>query len=499
MKNVNLIFPNQLFEASPLFEKEGDYILIEEHLFFRQFHFHQQKIAFHRASMKSYAHFLEIHEKKISYVDAHEPNADIRILIRDLAQSGVGSITIIDPVDNWLRRRIITTCAQFSIELKVLDSPMFLNKHEELKTFFHPTKIKFFQTEFYKKERKKRDVLLTDSGDPQGGQWTYDVENRKKYPKGKTVVQTDFPAGNPFYLEAVHYTRKYFGTHPGLLFENAKHYPIDFEESKEWFATFLTQRFTDFGIYEDAIVSNELVLHHSVITPMLNSGLLTPQYILDQTIEFSRTHEIPLNSLEGFIRQIMGWREFIRGVYVTKGSQERTTNYWGFTRKIPPSFYTGTTGIEPIDLTIKKVLETGYCHHIERLMVLGNFMLLCEFDPDEVYRWFMELFIDAYDWVMVPNVYGMSQFADGGIMSTKPYISGSNYLMKMSDYPKGEWQSTWDALFWRFMDIHRDFFLQNPRLGMLISTFDKWSEEKKQEVRTKANDYLIMLDRALKD
>jgi deoxyribodipyrimidine photolyase-related protein len=195
----------------------------------------------------------------------------------------------------------------------------------------------------------------------------------------------------------------------------------------------------------------------------------------------------------------MGWREFIRGVYVTKGSQERTTNYWGFTRKIPPSFYTGTTGIEPIDLTIKKVLETGYCHHIERLMVLGNFMLLCEFDPDEVYRWFMELFIDAYDWVMVPNVYGMSQFADGGIMSTKPYISGSNYLMKMSDYPKGEWQSTWDALFWRFMDIHRDFFLQNPRLGMLISTFDKWSEEKKQEVRTKANDYLIMLDRALKD
>jgi len=296
MKNVNLIFPNQLFEASPLFEKEGDYILIEEHLFFRQFHFHKQKIAFHRASMKSYAHFLELNGKKFSYVDAHEPNADIRILIRDLAQSGVGSITIIDPVDNWLKRRIITTCAQFSIELKVLDSPMFLNKHEELKTFFHPTKIKFFQTEFYKKERKKRDVLLTDSGDPQGGQWTYDFENRKNYPKGKTVVQTDFPAGNPFYLEAVHYTRKYFGTHPGLLFENAKHYPIDFEESKEWFATFLTQRFTDFGIYEDAIVSNELVLHHSVITPMLNSGLLTPQYILDQTLEFSRTHEIPLNS-----------------------------------------------------------------------------------------------------------------------------------------------------------------------------------------------------------
>jgi deoxyribodipyrimidine photo-lyase len=154
----------------------------------------------------------------------------------------------------------------------------------------------------------------------------------------------------------------------------------------------------------------------------------------------------------------------------------------------------GETGIEPIDLTIKKVLETGYCHHIERLMVLGNFMLLCEFDPDKVYRWFMEMFIDFYDWVMVPNVYGMSQFADGGLMSTKPYISGSNYLMKMSDYKKGEWQVTWDGLFWRFMHVHRDFFLQNPRIGMLVHSFDKMSTEKKEQHLNAAEKYLKSLD-----
>ncbi len=176
-----------------------------------------------------------------------------------------------------------------------------------------------------------------------------------------------------------------------------------------------------------------------------------------------------------------------------KGTQERTKNYWGFTRKIPPSFWNGTTGIEPIDITIKKVLETGYCHHIERLMVLGNFMLLCEFDPDEVYRWFMELFIDSYDWVMVPNVYGMSQFADGGLMATKPYISGSNYLMKMSDYKKGEWQPIWDGLFWRFMHTHRDFFLQNPRLGMLVNSFDKMTEEKQKAHLNNAETYLQSL------
>ena len=213
---------------------------------------------------------------------------------------------------------------------------------------------------------------------------------------------------------------------------------------------------------------------------MLNVGLLTPQYIIDEALQFASNNEIPINSLEGFIRQIIGWREFIRAVYELKGKEERIKNYWGFTRKIPPSFWNGTTGIEPIDDTIKKVLETGYCHHIERLMVLGNFMLLCEFDPNEVYRWFMELFIDAYDWVMVPNVYGMSQFADGGLMATNPYISGSNYLMKMRDYKKGEWQTIWDGLFWRFMDTHRTFFLQNPRLGMLVRTFDKMQLSKQQ-------------------
>ena len=227
---------------------------------------------------------------------------------------------------------------------------------------------------------------------------------------------------------------------------------------------------------------------------MLNVGLLTPAYVIDHALAYASANEIPINSLEGFIRQILGWREFIRAVYELKGNEERIRNYWGFTRTIPASFWKGTTGIAPIDSTIKKILETGYCHHIERLMVLGNFMLLCEFDPDEVYRWFMEMFIDAYDWVMVPNVYGMSQFADGGLMSTKPYISGSNYLMKMSDYSKGDWQAVWDALFWRFMHVHRDFFLQNPRLGMLIKTFDKMPEQKRQLHLENADRYLASLE-----
>jgi deoxyribodipyrimidine photolyase-related protein len=230
-----------------------------------------------------------------------------------------------------------------------------------------------------------------------------------------------------------------------------------------------------------------------LISPLLNSGLLTPDLIISKSLVYSEKNNIPLNSTEGFIRQIIGWREFIRGIYQCNGSSQRTKNFWGFNRKIPASFYNGTTGILPLDDTIKKVISTGYCHHIERLMILGNFMLLCEFDPDEVYKWFMELFIDSYDWVMVPNVYGMSQFADGGLMSTKPYISGSNYILKMSDYSKGDWHAIWDALFWRFMNVNRDFFLKNPRLGMLVRSYDKMTDEKKESIQNTSESFLDKL------
>ncbi|HSK12497.1 MAG TPA: cryptochrome/photolyase family protein, partial [Phnomibacter sp.] len=256
----------------------------------------------------------------------------------------------------------------------------------------------------------------------------------------------------------------------------------------------LEERFEKFGAYEDAMVANEHYLHHSVLTPMLNIGLLNAQEVVEAALQKASQKEIPINSLEGFIRQIVGWREFIRGVYVTAGRRQRTTNYWGFTRKIPAQFWMGNTGITPVDIVVKKLLKTAYNHHIERLMVMGNFFLLCEFDPDEVYRWFMEMYIDAYDWVMVPNVYGMTQFADGGLMTTKPYISGSNYLVKMGDWPKGDWQQVWDGLFWRFMHVHRQFFLQNPRLSMLLKTFDNMSEEKRKAHLERAEEFLRKLD-----
>ncbi|MEY3152577.1 MAG: hypothetical protein RLZZ333_1174, partial [Bacteroidota bacterium] len=185
-----------------------------------------------------------------------------------------------------------------------------------------------------------------------------------------------------------------------------------------------------------------------------------------------------------------GWREFVQLTYQKIGTIQRTKNFWKFYHPMPSSLYDGTTGIDPVDTTIHKLLNSGYSHHIERLMVLGNFMLLCEINPDHVYQWFMEMYIDAYDWVMVPNVYGMSQFSDGGMITSKPYIAGSNYLMKMGDFKKGDWQGIWDGLFWRFLSTHRTVFSRNPRWAMLLKTWDKMDETKKTSHLQKAEKFL---------
>ena len=493
MNSVHLIFPHQLFETSPLFEIVSPIYLVEEFLFFKQYPFHKQKIAFHRSTMKGYEAFLKSKKIEVRYIESINSNSDIRKLIPTLKQQGITHINYIDPVDNWLQKRIYKSCAEESITTTVFGSPLFLNTKEDLIGFFRSDKKKYHQTSFYTEQRKKRNILIESDGKPTGGKWTFDTENRKKYPTKKTPPFIQFPDVDDFYIEAKAYVEKYFPNHLGSLSKQSL-YPTNFETTQAWFQQFLEQRFIEFGVYEDAIVAEHSILNHSVLTPMLNVGLITPKNIVEKSLAYAEENTIPINSIEGFIRQIIGWREFIRGIYESRGSDERTLNFWGFTKKIPPSFYDGTTGIYPIDQTIKKILQTGYCHHIERLMVLGNFMVLCEFDPDEVYRWFMELFIDSYDWVMVPNVYGMSQFADGGLMATKPYISGSNYLMKMSNYKKGEWQATWDGLFWRFMDKHRLFFLQNPRLGMLVRMFDKMPAEKQQKHLENGENYLASIN-----
>lgn len=487
MKAVNLIFPHQLFAESLLLDNNNEIYLIEEYLFFNHYRFHKQKIAFHRATMKAYEHYLRGRNKTVHYIDSDNERSDIRHFGSTIEEQGIQSIHVIDPSDDWLEQRLGALSNQ--CQLHLYENNQFLNTKESLRPFFRPEKRSFFQTTFYKQQRKKWGILLDANQQPVGGKWTYDIENRKKYPKNKRPPVVRFPERTPLWDEAVNYTERRFPENPGSI-STDRFYPITHQEAREWLKQFLSTRFYDFGPYEDAILKESSILHHSILSPLMNVGLILPGEIIARTLAYAEQKEIPINSTEGFIRQIIGWREFIHGIYWSKGRAMRTRNFWGFKRKIPPCFYDGTTGIAPIDQTLKKVLETGYCHHIERLMVLGNFMLLCEFDPNEVYRWFMELFIDAYDWVMVPNVYGMCTFADGGTFATKPYIGGANYIRKMSNYPRGEWEQVWDGLFWRFVMKHQEFFRSNPRTAMLVHSLNRMTEEKKKSHLDAANAFI---------
>jgi deoxyribodipyrimidine photolyase-related protein len=489
-----VLFPHQLyFDFPDSVDQNITIYLLEEHLFFRQYPFHKQKLIFHRASMKAYAEMLQNSGFTLVYVEALEEIADIRKLVPHLKQQGFDEIICFEPDDFLLTKRLKISAEQVGCTLNIYTNQLFINSIAELGLYQKDHK-RLFQTDFYIHQRKKRNILLDELGGPLGGKWSFDADNRKKYPSSKTPPPSPSTSKTAFHNEAESYVEKHFAQNYGEL-KSEVHYPITPQDANIWLTQFFEQRFHEFGAYEDAIVTTESFLHHSVITPMLNVGILKPIQVIQAAIKFADGNQVDMNSLEGFVRQILGWREFVRYVYHFHSVEQRTRNFWGFERKIPKSFYDGTTGIRPVDDAIKKLNKTAYNHHIERLMVLSNFMLLCEFDPDEVYQWFMEMYIDAYDWVMVPNVYGMAQFADGGKMVTKPYISGSNYIFKMSDYKNGEpWADIWDALFWRFMSVNRDFFKSNPRLAMLINTFDKWDEDKKSIYLNRAEAFLESLN-----
>lgn len=323
-------------------------------------------------------------------------------------------------------------------------------------------------------------ILLDKDGGPLGGQWSFDEENRKALPK--SYVETpvmDFHK-SPVVEEVSNLVQKEFPKHPGEV--DNFWLPVTRGEAQEWLQDFLNNRFEEFGVYEDALSEKFDIINHSVLTPFLNTGLLTPQEVVQETLKFAKKKKIPMNSLEGFIRQVIGWREFVRGIYQNFSEKQDSSNFWNHQRGLTSHWYEGNTGIPPLDRVIKKTVKLGYAHHIERLMVLGSLMLLLEVHPKEAHRWFMEMFIDSSDWVMGPNVYGMALFSDGGIFATKPYFCGSNYYKKMGGYKDGDWQDGVDGLYWGFIEKNKSFFLKNPRMSMMVRTVEKMPADKKDRI-----------------
>ncbi|MEL6829647.1 MAG: cryptochrome/photolyase family protein [Pseudomonadota bacterium] len=497
MSSALMIFPHQLFAQHPgLSDGPDQIVLIEDPLFFGDpqypMRFHKQKLWLHRASMARYQARLEQEGYRVRLIAYQAETPLLKQTVDQLAEDGVNTIYIADPVDFSLNKRLAQYCTARDLNLVRRATPMFLNTVED-NLHWRLEHQSWFMAAFYKSQRRRLDVLM-DGEQPVGGQWSFDEDNRKKVPK---ALQSDVPQLAVRRLDAIEAQARDsvledFADAPGSLDEIF--WPTRHDDAEAWFQNFLSDRMDRFGPYEDAILEDEVLLWHAAITPMLNIGLLTPQYILEATLTAHAERDFPLNSVEGFLRQIIGWREFMRATYEELGVAMRTTNHWQHKRPIPKSFWTGETGIAPIDDTIKRILRTGYCHHIERLMVLGGFMFLCEFDPDDIYRWFMEMFVDSYDWVMVPNAYAMSQNADGGQITTKPYFSGSAYVRKMSNHRKGEWCETWDGLYWRWIWEHADALEKNPRWAMMVSMVRKMAVEKREAHLAAATAWFDKLD-----
>ena len=489
---ATLLFPHELFQVSKnlALDENRRIFLIEDPLFFGDtkydFKFHKQKLVLHRASMQEYKQRLEKKGFSVTYIDYIDINSSEDIY-KQLSQE-VEKLHKCDPVDYILEKRIKKYSDKYNLDLKWYESPNFINTKEELKDYFADND--FFQTKFYKQQRKKLDILMQKEG-PEGGDWTYDKENRKKLPKNIEIPDRVEHNRKDSVEEAIRYVEKNFPNNPGKT--EKFNYSVTRRQALADLRSFFENKFDNFGPYQDAISQEGDYLFHSVLSSSINIGLLDPLEVAKKAGDYYEENDVKLQSVEGFIRQIIGWREFMRAVYEFRGVEQRDSNHFNHKRKIGDKWYAANTGVDPIDDTIEKINQTAYGHHIERLMVLGNFMMLCEIDPKEVYKWFMEMFIDSYDWVMVPNIYGMSQYADGGHIVTKPYISSSNYILKMSDYDKGEWCEIWDGLYWRFIDKHKEEFENNPRMSFMTSLLDRMSEIKLNKHKKVANNFLSSL------
>ncbi len=482
-----IVLPHQLFAEHPLLDGTDEVFLLEHEQFFCDFKFHKKKLVLHRASLKAWEKEQAGKGRCIHYIPFAKSSAERFASL--LKRHRISHIQTTDPHDVHLDQWLTKTARKASAKLTITETPQFMTPSADIDALFAGKKH-FQMAPFYTRQRRAFNILM-EARKPIGGKWSFDVENRKSLPKDISIPNLPSLRPNEFVTEAQQYVARHFADNPGDIEEFD--YPVTHDQVRRWLTDFLENRLADFGPYEDAISSQHTFLFHSVLTPALNTGLITPEGVVRRSLAFHAKHSIGLASIEGFIRQIIGWREFMHGVYRSIGDEQRTANFWGFHQSIPPAFYDGTTGIEPVDTVIGRVLKHAYCHHIERLMVLGNFMLLCEIDPNAVYRWFMELFIDAYDWVMVPNVYGMSQYADGGRITTKPYVSSSNYVRKMSDFQSGPWCDIWDGLFWRFIGRHKKTLAKNPRMRMMTAQLRRMGKQKLRNHRKTADAFLERL------
>jgi deoxyribodipyrimidine photolyase-related protein len=484
--NALLILGNQLFpklavENVPIF-------MAEDHGLCTHYRYHKHKILFFLLSMRRYHSSLMQARQTVHYEPLTDHSSLNSKLIRFIEENHIKTLHCYEIEDKFFETGLRQSLQKQGVELIIHPSPMFLTSRPEFASYLKDVKRPFMKT-FYEKQRKRLKILVDKDLKPIGGQWSFDEDNRKPLPASITPpkIPTSLTPKDKGFDELVSIVEKFFSDHPGDLKDFWL--PTDRKGALKLLSDFLKNRFEQFGPYEDALPPHSDFVFHSALSASINIGHLTPDEVVQEALKYAEKNKVNIASTEGFVRQIIGWREFIRGIYQNFSDTQESMNFWNHKRRITKHWYDGTTGIPILDRTISKVNRLGFCHHIERLMVLSNLMLLCEIDPQEVHRWFMEMFVDSSDWVMGPNVYGMGQFSDGGIFATKPYICGSNYLIKMSKEPKGPWCDIVDGLYWSFIEKHEGFYKKNPRMSVMVKALSNLSAERKKTIYKAAKEF----------
>ncbi len=485
-----LVLGNQLFAAEHLDScRDAHVFLAEDFGLCTYVRHHQQKIVLFLAAMRAYRDVLRdagfvVHYHELA--EATGPTYEER-LKETIEEIGAREIVHFEIEDRPMEARILDFAESNDLERTELESPMFLCPRARFAEFADSDKSLRMAT-FYRQERVRLGILVDADKQPAGGRWSFDAENRKKLPADVDPPAIAEPERSGHVAAVVRLVEEHFADHPGRAGDFW--WPTTRQQALQWLEDFLAARLEQFGPYEDAMTRRSATVYHSLLSPLLNLGLITPREVVGRALEHADDHATPIASVEGFIRQVIGWREFVRGVYRQFGNEQAERNFWSHSRKLTDSWYDATTGIVPLDDTIDTATRLGWTHHIPRLMVVGNLMTLCEIEPAAAHDWFMEMYVDSSEWVMGPNVFGMALFSDGGLFATKPYICGSNYLRKMSDYGKGDWCDVVDGLYWRFIDKHRDFFEQQPRLALMPKALDRLDETRKTKIFAAAEAFL---------
>ena len=507
MRDLILVLGDQLSPDLPSLRRtpggEADILMAEVSEETAYVAHHKKKIAFIFAAMRHFSEELREAGHNVVYRRFDDGTRAASLADAVAAQLGSQSydrLIVTEPGEWRLRREMDAWAGRFGIETVILEDDRFVCSHDDFERWADGRKQ--LRMEYFYREMRKRTGLLMDGDKPAGGQWNFDAENRKPAETGLFMPERFSVEADDVTAEVLDLVEREFPDHFGTLrpFRFATR-RADAEAARDHF---IEHALPDFGAYQDAMLTGEACLHHSLLSAYINVGLLDPLDVCRRAEAEYEAGRAPLNSVEGFIRQIIGWREYVRGIYWREGPDYVTRNALGASRSLPGFYWTGKTDMACLAAAIGQTREDAYAHHIQRLMVTGTFALLAGVDPHELHEWYLAVYIDAFEWVEAPNTIGMSQFADGGLLGSKPYAASGAYIDRMSDYcagcrydvkdKTGETACPFNALYWDFLDRNSGTLRGNPRLGPVYRNWDRMSEEKRRAYLGRARITLDALD-----